>query len=118
MKKLMIVVLTLAMAMTLGACGKESAPAEEVSAGPVVVSGVAEGFGGDIEVEVTLDGDKITDVTVVSHSESDGISDGAIEEIPAAIVEANSTKVDIVSGATYSSNGIMAAVENALDSVK
>lgn len=56
----------------------------------------------------------ISDVQVLSHSETLGISDPAIEQIPAAIVAANSADVDIVSGATNTSRGIIAAVKNAM----
>ena len=42
------------------------------------------------------------------------IAGGALEQIPKAIVEANSPDVDVVSGATYTSKGIMNAVKDAL----
>jgi uncharacterized protein with FMN-binding domain len=116
MKKFLVILLTLAMAMSLAACGGGEEPAE--GGEPVVLTGVGEGFGGDITVEVTLEGETITNVEILEHSESEGISDPAIEEIPAAIVEANSTDVDTVSGATYSSEGIMAAVNAALESAE
>lgn len=51
---------------------------------------------------------------MVSHNETPGISDAAIETIPAAIVEAQSTDVDAVATATFTSNGIKEAVDNAL----
>lgn len=76
--------------------------------------GTAEGHNGPLTVEVTVVDQKITEVTVLEHEETEVASDPAIEEIPAAIVEHQSTKVDVVSGVTYSSNAIMAAVENAL----
>lgn len=76
--------------------------------------GTAEGHNGPLTVEVTLADGKITDVTILDHEETEGASDPAIEEIPEAIVEHQSTKVDIISGVTYSSNAIMTAVENAL----
>ena len=118
MKKLMVILLTLAMALSLAACGGgEEEPVAE-GGEPVVLTGVGEGFGGDITVEVTLEGETITNVEVVEHSESAGISDPAIEETPAAIVAANSTDVDTVSGATYTSEGIMAAVDAALASAE
>lgn len=76
--------------------------------------GAAEGHNGPIEVEVTVENSEITGVTILEHSESEDISDPAIEETPAAIVENNSTDVDVASGATVSSEAIMAAVEDAL----
>lgn len=117
MKKLMVILLTLAMALSLAACAGGEEPAAE-GGEPVVLTGVGEGFGGDITVEVTLEGETITSVEVLSHEESEGISDPAIEEVPAAIVAANSTEVDTVSGATYTSEGIIAAVNAALESAE
>ena len=69
-------------------------------------------------VKVTMDGDTIAAVEVVSHSETPVISDPAIEQIPAAIVAAGSTQVDVVTSATLTSNGIIAAVEDALGKTK
>ena len=81
-----------------------------------VLTGTADGFGGPITVSVTMDGDEIAAVEVVSNSETPEIAGAALEQIPAAIVAANSADVDIVSGATYTSNGIINAVKNALES--
>lgn len=80
-----------------------------------VYEGTGAGLNGTIKVSVTISGGKITDVTVLEHSETAGISDPAIAQIPAAIVEAQSADVDIVSGATYTSKGIIEAVKNALN---
>ena len=79
-----------------------------------VLTGTADGFMGPITVSVTMDGDTITAVEVVSNSETPEIAGTALEQIPAAIVAANSADVDVVSGATYTSNGIINAVKNAL----
>ena len=81
--------------------------------------GVGEGgMGGDVTVKVTMDGDKIASVEVIDHKETEGISDPAIEGIPAAIVEAQSTEVDNVSGATMTSTAIKNAVNDALSQIK
>ncbi|MGI6661946.1 MAG: FMN-binding protein [Bacillota bacterium] len=48
------------------------------------------------------------------HDESPGIADPALNGVPKAIVEKQSVKVDAVSGATFTSQGIMEAVEKAL----
>lgn len=79
-----------------------------------VYTGVGAGNNGDITVNVSVGDGVITDVAVVSHSETAGICDGAIETIPAAIVAANSTEVETVSGATNTSKGIIAAAKDAL----
>ena len=78
------------------------------------LTGTADGFAGPITVEVTMDGDTITGVTVTSNSETPAIAGAALEQIPAAIVAANSADVDIVAGATFTSNGIINAVKDAI----
>lgn len=80
-----------------------------------VYEGTGAGLNGNIKVSVTVSGGVITDVTVLEHSETAGVSDPAIEQVPAAIVAANSTDVDVATGATYTSKGIMEAVKNALN---
>ena len=79
--------------------------------------GEAEGFGGPVKVKVTMDGDKIAKIDVLSHGETAGVSDAAFNTVPQAIIAANSTAVDVAGGATVSSKAIMAAVENALSKV-
>ena len=94
--------------------------AEEAPAEPAVELaeneklGTAKGMGGDVTVKVTMDGDKIAAVEVVSQNETAGISDPALEKVPAAIVEANSADVDGVAGATVTSDAIKNAVKDAL----
>lgn len=77
-------------------------------------TGSANGMGGALEVSVTVEGGRIAAVDVLSHQETPGISDPALEKIPAAIVEAQSTEVDGVTGATLTSNAIKGAVDAAL----
>ncbi len=77
-------------------------------------TGVGAGMGGDVNVSVTVEGGKIVSVEVGEHNETPGISDPAIEQIPAAIVEAQSADVEAVSGATVTSNAIKEAVKAAL----
>ena len=84
------------------------------SAGGGALTGTADGFMGPITVEVTMEGSDITAVTVVSNSETPEIAAGALEQIPEAIVAANSPDVDVVAGATYTSNGIINAVKAAI----
>ncbi len=79
------------------------------------LTGKADGFKSLIEVEVTLDGDKIANVEVTGHDETNGIGTLAVEQIPGAMITANSADVDVVATATVTSNAIMAAVKNAID---
>lgn len=73
---------------------------------------VAKGNNGDVTVEVVFDDNQIISVTVKDHQETQGISDPAMEKIPQGIVTGQTLAVDVVSGATNSSNAILAAVED------
>ena len=68
----------------------------------------------EITVKVTMDGERIASVEILEQTETPGNSDPAIVQMPSRIAEAGSTQVDIVSGATKTSRGIIAAVEDAL----
>lgn len=77
--------------------------------------GTGSGNNGDIVVRVTVDANSITDIEVINHVETEGISDIAFERIPKSIIENQSLAVDTVSTATNSSKGILEAVKNALE---
>lgn len=82
---------------------------------PGTYTAEADGFGGAIQVSVEVDAEKIVKVEILSHSETDGIGSKAVETFPDAIVEKQSTEIDIISGATLSSKGISKAVQKALN---
>ncbi|HHU61984.1 MAG TPA: FMN-binding protein [Natronincola sp.] len=79
-----------------------------------VHTATVDGFGGPLKVEVTVSGGSITSVVVVEQDETPFIAKRPLEEIPMAIVEAQSWDVDAISGATVTSEAIMQAVELAL----
>ena len=115
MKKCLSLILVLAMVLCMAAYGAAPVQAENANLfTPGTYTGVGAGKNGDITVEVTFSAEKIERITVVSHSETPSLSDAAIANIPTQIVEAQSLGVDAVSGATYTSNGIMEAVADAV----
>lgn len=77
--------------------------------------GEAQGFGGLIQVEVTVDGGSITDISIVSADKEDGVYLSMAEDIIPTIIDAQSADVDTISGATFSSTGIKNAVSQALE---
>jgi len=79
-----------------------------------VYAGTANGMGGAVNVSVTVSGGAITDIAITGHAETPGVSDPAINGIPAAIIAAQSTDVDSVAGATVTSVAIKNAVAAAL----
>jgi len=79
-----------------------------------VYTGTANAYMPNLNVSVTIKGGVITDVKITSHSETPRWYNAVVNVIPNSIVKAQGTEIDAVSGATCSSYGIMAAVENAL----
>ena len=124
MKRTLSLLLAFVMVLGLAACGGNTAQettaaatAASEEAGiytPGTYTGTAAGKNGDVKVEVTFSANAIDSVKVVEHSETAGISDGAIENIPTAIVENQSLAVDTVSGATVTSDAILKAVADAV----
>lgn len=117
--KLLALLLTICMVLSIVAgCqtkGKETTNVSENSLfTPGTYEGEGKGIGGTIKLEVTVTEDKITDIKVLEHNETPGVSDAAFNTIPAQIIEYQSLGVDVVAGATVSSNGILEAVINAL----
>ncbi len=77
--------------------------------------GSGEGFrNGKTTVQVTIKNHKMTAIEVVSHQDTDSFFSKAKSSVIDAIMSSQSLEVDTVSGATYSSNGIIEAVSNAL----
>lgn len=76
--------------------------------------GVADGIGGKVKVKVTVADGKMTAVEIVEQNETVGIGDKAIASLPQAILDAQSADVDVVGGATATSNAIKNAVRDAL----
>lgn len=76
--------------------------------------GEGSGFGGKITVSVTVKEGVITEIDVLSASGEDPAYYTLAESVLEDILETQSTQVDTVSGATYSSGGLIEAVQNAL----
>lgn len=109
MKKILSLILCaalLAMGTTaLAAAGTYTGVADSQIGGP-----------GAIEVSVTVDDNgAVTAVEVTKNGDTPGISDPAVEQVPARIVELQTANVDGVSGATMTSEAISKAVLNAVE---
>lgn len=77
-------------------------------------TGTGTGFRGQITVSVVVSGGKITKITTVSSKDDAKYFDRAFSSITKNIISDQSSEVDTVSGATFSSRGIISAVSNAL----
>lgn len=85
---------------------------------PGTYTAAAKGFGGDIVVTITTDEASILTIEAAGEFETPGIGTKAIDELPKAMIAAQTVEVDAVAGATISSDAVKnaagAAVEQAL----
>ena len=75
----------------------------------------AEGYGGDVSVEVEFNKDSIVSVTVTDQNETVGIGDRAIEELPSKMVETQTWEVDGITSATVTGDAIKSAVKDCIN---
>lgn len=97
--------------------GSTTTPTTEVPEGGYkdgTYQGSGTGFGGTITVQVTVSSGKITAVDILSASGETGSYFASAQGVVSKVLSSQSPNVDAVSGATYSSNGIIQAVQNAL----
>ena len=93
------------------------APTEEVTeaaASGEVFVGKAQGMFCEIEAQVTVADGKIVDVKLTGAEETPSLGGVVLEEMPAKIMEAQSTDVDGMTGATVTTDAVKAAVNDAL----
>ncbi len=79
-----------------------------------VYTASADGYGGSITVQVTISNDTITDITILSAEGETRSYFTRARYVISSMLTANSPEVDTVSGATYSSTGIINAVKSAM----
>ena len=80
-----------------------------------IYTGSADAFRGDVEVQVTVEKQKVTDISILSYCDTEEYFFKAAPAVIEQMKAEQSLNVDAVSGATYSSNGIIHAVANALE---
>ncbi len=106
--------------------GPMGAAKETVAAAPptgsstgTVTGSVAQTRWGPVQVELTVDAGRITDVTVVQYPDGNGrdreINDEALPELVQETLSAQSADIDMVSGATVTSDGYVESLQSALD---
>jgi len=76
--------------------------------------GIAEGYHSLLVVAVTTSEYEITEIEIVEEDETPIIAEIVYDEIPSAVIQANSTDVDVVAGATYTSSTLLEAIEDGL----
>lgn len=80
-----------------------------------IYTGSADAFRGDVEVQVTVEKQKVTDISILSYCDTEEYFFRAAPAVIEQMKAEQSLNIDAVSGATYSSNGVIHAVANALE---
>ena len=109
---------------TSSTSGTAAAPSSSstgtTSSGTTTVTGTAaDTRWGPVQVQITVSGGKVTAVTVVEYPNSNGkdqeINAQALPILVKETLSAQSAKIDMVSGATYTSEGYLTSLQSALD---
>lgn len=128
-KKLIFSISTIALGVALSGCSEKGISVQEskdekpsITANSVVFKdgifeGEGEGFNGKTKVSIEVQNGIIKKIDILSSDDDESYLNEATKLIP-TIIEKQNSNVDSISGATYSSKGIILAVENALKNAK
>ena len=110
MKKFIKTLLVAFMLLGFSACSNKNS-SEGVNG---TFNGKAQGYGGEISVDITLSNSEITSVVAACDAETAGLGQTACEKLSAKMVETNQVEVDAMAGASFSSKGMVEAATAAL----
>ena len=113
-KRIAALALAAVMAFGLTACGGKASSTAASGGVSGEFTGTAQGMGGDVTVTVTLTDGAITDCVITGDGETEGIGSVVIENAPEEIVSGNKGAIDVVAGATITSNAVNEALAAAL----
>ena len=108
MKKLLALCLTTLLLLS-GCSSNQTSTAEAKT-----YSATAKGYHGDITLEVTVEGETISNIEVVEENETEGIGKAALPQLVEKALETNSINFDAISGATVTSEAFFTAMKDAL----
>lgn len=119
MNKIVKACLAGTMCFSLAACSANSDPATTTTPstsaeGGTVYEATGSGYGGELNVKVTIDNGTITNIELGENHETNVVIDRAFPVIAERIIEANSPVVDSVTAATFSSYAVKSAVADAM----
>ena len=104
-KRIAALALAAVMAFGLTACGGKASSTAASGGVSGEFTGTAQGMG-DVTVTVTLTDGAITDCVITGDGETEGIGSVVIENAPEEIVSGNKGAIDVVAGATITSNAV------------
>jgi uncharacterized protein with FMN-binding domain len=74
----------------------------------------AYGYYSQIKVKVVIESGKICQIDIIDHEEPEILANIVFDRLPNKMIKKNTSEVDIVSGATYTSKSLIKSVRNAL----
>ncbi|MDF2519733.1 MAG: flavocytochrome c [Clostridia bacterium] len=108
-KRTLALCLALVMVLLTAACQSNTTSGSNSG----VFTGESKGKNGPIKVEVKIENAEIKDIKIVENHESD-FTKNIFEQLPKSMIAANTADVDVISGATLTSNAIIEAVKDAI----
>jgi fumarate reductase flavoprotein subunit len=112
--KILVFFLYLTLLFVFGCSKQANEESSAIIYKPGIYNASANGYGGDLVVEVDFSNNSIISVRVIEHNETKWIGDQAIALLPDTITEDQSWDVDIVTGATITSEAIRVAVRDCI----
>jgi uncharacterized protein with FMN-binding domain len=113
LRKTIILALLMVLAICVTGCGKK-----EICYLEGTYEGIGQGHHGSIKVLVTTDSYRIKEIEIVEEQEMPGLCEIVYEKIPERVIKANSADVDVVAGASFTSNGLLEAIREGLEKAK
>lgn len=109
MKKIISLLLSL---LLIAGCSTPTNNNDSMKAGTYTAS--AAGYHGDITIAVTVDSDSIKSIEVTDENETEGIGKAALPSLVEQAVKDQTVEVDVVTGATITSEGFKVALKDAM----
>ncbi len=116
MKKLFYSLLVLTLVLAGCSTTNETEQTAQFTAGEY--SGSAQGYAGEVQVTITVNESSIEDVVITGEKETPEYGGEAMTSLATTIVENNGVEVEVVSGATATSNAVLSALEQAMSAAK
>lgn len=88
---------------------------ERVSFKPGTYLVSAQGHNGELPMEVSFSKDEVLNIKIDHRGESEGIANPAFERLPQEIIDGQTLNVDVISGATVTSEGVIGGVADAVE---
>lgn len=114
MRKKKIFSLILAFMLIFTACANDKASPEKSEEKVTTQEVTTKGHNGDVKIRVSFEGQKIKDIEILEHKETENLGDVALEKIREEIISTQSIAIDTVAGATISSKAIIDSVKEAI----